>query len=546
MDLTQYLKRVLKWWWLVLLSVGIAGVASYLTTSKQPFIYQTTTTLLVGQVTQKVNPTYQDFAMTEQLARSYSQIATRQPVLQAAIDALGLEMDWQTLYAHLSVYPIEGTQLLAITTWDTSPERAVAMADEVAYQLTLQSPTSPENQIRQERGQFIQAQLDDLQNRIQGANTRIDELRTELDTTFSARQIQELQTEIASLENLINTWQANYTDLLSFFEGGDKTNLLTIIETAPLPVEPISPNVQTNVILAALAGLILSIGAVLLVEYIDDTVKSTDNLDELIDVSVLGSVARVKGVNKDTTSLVTAQNPLSEVSEAYRLICTNLQFMLVDQPSKSVVLTSATANEGKSFTVANLAVSLAQANLKTIVVDADLRRPTQHNIFQLPNIDGLTDLLRSPQAEVATYLKSTNINNLSVLPSGPLPPNPAELLSSQRMAQLLKKLEATADIVIFDTPPVMAVTDALVFAGQVGQAIVVVKAGQTRRQMLNQTLDRLRRVKVRIAGVILNQASQRSGSYSSYTYQTYNTVQETSLSTDTAEKERRRWLPAVK
>jgi capsular polysaccharide biosynthesis protein len=147
-DLLRYIKGILRWWWLLLLSTALAAVTSFYVSSQQPHIYQTSTTLLVGQVTQKITPTFQDFALSQQLAESYAQIATRQPVLQATIDALGLSTDWQSLKWQIYVASLPRTQLLAVNVSDTSPERAVAIADEIAYQLILQSPTSPENETR--------------------------------------------------------------------------------------------------------------------------------------------------------------------------------------------------------------------------------------------------------------------------------------------------------------------------------------------------------------------------------------------------------------
>src|SRR6185503_19039636 len=253
MELRQYFKSVFRWWWLILLSTTLAAVASYFASLQQPRIYQTTTTLLVGQVFQKANPNGNDFILTQQLAESYAQIAHRQPALQATVDSLELDMSWQDLGSQVSAYSIPQTQLLGITVEDISPERAVAIADEIAHQLILQSPASSENEARQERGQFVQSQLVDLESRIQNAKARVKELQAKLDTALSARQIQDLQTEISGLDDFIGKWQTTYTELLNFLQGGDSPNFLTVIEPAQLPTEPISPNIAINVLLAAAA-----------------------------------------------------------------------------------------------------------------------------------------------------------------------------------------------------------------------------------------------------------------------------------------------------
>jgi len=519
MDIRIYLKGILRWWWLIILSTAIAAAASYYASLQQPRIYQTNTTLLVGQVFEKSNPSGSDFTTLELLAQSYAQIVARQPILQATINSLGLDMSWTVLKGNVYAYAVPQTQLLVIAVNDTSPDRAVAIADEIAYQLILQSPSSPENQAREERSDFVQSQLDDLETRIDTAKARVVELENELATAFSARQIQDLQTEITNLESLINNWQANYSDLLTFLEGGDSPNYLTVIEPAQRPYNPVSPNVQLNIILAAAVGFALAFGAALLLEYIDDTIKSADDLGASTNLTVLGSVSRIDG-KEYRDKLITSLNPFSPVSEAYRILRTNLQFMSFDQSVNSIMLTSPNPGEGKSVTAANLAVIMAQADLKTIVVDADLRRPTLHKIFQVGNLEGLTDMLRQANPDLESQLKDSGINNLQVISSGPLPPNPSELLSSQRMVELMKRLEDIADVVIFDSPPVLAVTDAAVLSSRVDGVILITQAKHTRRGATREAIQRLEHVGANMLGCVLNQLSGRGNYSQSATYYT--------------------------
>lgn len=515
MELLGYVRRILKWWWLILLGTGIAAGASFVATSRQLQIYQTTATLLVGQVFREANPTGQDFYTIEQLAGSYAQIAVRQPILQAAIDSLGLEMDWQQLKSWVYAAPIPRTQLLAITVKDTSPERAAALANEIAYQLILQSPSSPENKARQERSEFVRSQLDDLETRIKAAKTRIQELEAELRTALSAREIQEAQNEISSLEDLINTWQANYTNLLNFLQGGDNPNYLTVIEPAPVPTVPVSPNMLMNVLLAAAVGFTLAAGGALVLEYIDDTIKSAEDLSQHLDLTTLGSISRMNGKGYKG-KLIVSHSPFSPISEAYRLIRTNIQFAALDRPIKSIAVTSAGPGEGKSITTSNLAVILAQAGLKTILVDADLRIPTLHKIFQVPNSGGLTDLLLAAELEIDGYLRDVGIENLELITSGALPPNASEILGSARMAQLIQRLEAMADVIVFDTPPTLPVTDTAVLSQRVHGVVLVVEAGRTRRDAARQAVARLRRGGANVVGCVLNRASTQGQDYYAY------------------------------
>ncbi len=546
MEIIKYVKRVLKWWWLVLLCTTIGAGASYVASSRQPKIYQTSATLLVGQIIRTANPTGQDFYTVQQLAESYAQIAVRQPVLQGAIDSLGLNMSWQDLKWRVYAAPIPRTQLLAITVKDTSPERAVAIADEIAYQLILQSPSSPENQARQERSGFVRNQLDDLERRIKVAQTRVKDLEVELNTALSARRIQDLQSEIANLAELINTWQANYSDLLAFLEGGESPNYLTIIEPAQLPTVPVSPDVQMNVILAAAVGFMLALGGAIVLEYLDDTIKTPEDLSVSLGLPHLGSVGQMRG--KDYKGkLITTHSPFSPTLEAYRLIRTNIQFMEVDRPAKSILVSSSSPGEGKSITAINLAITMAQADLRTIIVDADLRIPVIHKIFQVPNSGGLTDLLRSQPFKVDDYLKNTGVDNLQVITSGPLPPNSSEMLGSQRMGELIHHLGEIADVVIFDSPPVLAVADAAVLSQRVDGVVLVIESRRARRDMAQQAVNRLRQVGAHLLGCVLNRVSGQGLDQHYYAY--YTRSSERGLPEQVGEEKQRPWwqrLPALK
>ena len=208
----------------------------------------------------------------------------------------------------------------------------------------------------------------------------------------------------------------------------------------------------------------------------------------------------------NTHTLITLTNPRSPVSEAYRTLRTNLEFFSLDEPIRTLVVTSPGAEEGKSTVLANLAVALAQGGKRVILVDCDLRRPTQHTLFGLDNATGLTTMMLDEAAQADPPLRETPVDGLRVLPAGPPPPNPAELLGSRRMKETLAALLKKADVLLFDAPPVLAVTDALVLAVQTNGVLLVVKAGGTTREHVQQAKERLERVNARIVGAVLNNA----------------------------------------
>lgn len=209
-------------------------------------------------------------------------------------------------------------------------------------------------------------------------------------------------------------------------------------------------------------------------------------------------------------SLITLRDPRSHAAEAYRTLRTNIQFSSLDKPLHTLLATSTMPDEGKSTTVANLAVTMAQAEQRVILIDCDLRRPTLHTLFNLPNEVGLTSLILAND-DAALLLQATPVPGLRVLTSGPLPPRPADILGSRRMEAVIERLRAEADVVLFDTPPVVAVTDAAVLASRVDGVLLVLRAGTTTRDRARQAKQILEKVKANVLGVVLNNAEIERG-----------------------------------
>lgn len=206
--------------------------------------------------------------------------------------------------------------------------------------------------------------------------------------------------------------------------------------------------------------------------------------------------------------LITLTDPRSPVSEAYRTLRTNLSFYSVDDPIRSLVVTSSASDDGKSIVAANLAVTMAQSGRKTILVESDLRRPTLHDLFGLEAEPGLTNVILGDESGLP--LQITDVDNLSLLASGPKPPNPADMLGSKRIDSLIEELTGQADFVIFDTPPAIAVTDAAVLGAKVDGVLLVISAGKTRREHAERAKETLEKARARIVGVTLTNAPQDS------------------------------------
>ena len=211
-----------------------------------------------------------------------------------------------------------------------------------------------------------------------------------------------------------------------------------------------------------------------------------------------------------SSPLIALRDPRSPAAEAYRTLRTNIQFSSLDKPLHTLLATSTAPDEGKSTTLANLAITMAQAEQRVVLVDCDLRRPSLHTFFDLPNDLGLTTMILA-QEDAPPPLQPTSVPGLSLLASGPLPPRPADILGSRRMEAVIARLRAEADIVLFDTPPVVAVTDAAVLATKVDGVLLVFQAGQTSRERARQARQILEKVKANIVGVVLNNAQIEQG-----------------------------------
>jgi protein-tyrosine kinase len=210
-------------------------------------------------------------------------------------------------------------------------------------------------------------------------------------------------------------------------------------------------------------------------------------------------------------------DPKSVIAEAYRVLRTNLQFSAVDKPLKKVLVTSSVPQEGKSMVIANLAISIASTGKKTLLVDADLRRPKQHKNFLLENHIGLSNLL-AENLPLDKVLHTTKVDTLHVITSGPVPPNPAEMLGSDRMYKFIEEVSSIYDTILFDTPPVNSVADASILSPRMDGIILVIEAGSTEREASIIAKQQLEKVNARILGVVLNKVQQKGGSYYYYYY----------------------------
>ncbi len=297
--------------------------------------------------------------------------------------------------------------------------------------------------------------------------------------------------------------------------GGDSPVKVTVVKQADKPLVPVSPRTKVNLALGLLLGLAVGIGIAVFRETLDTTIKRIDDLARVTGAGALGMIAFDSDAAKHP--LITAIDPSSTRSESFRTLRTNLQFVDIDRPPRTVVITSAVAGEGKSTTACNLAITLAQAGIRVALVESDLRRPKIAEYLGVEGSVGLTSVLIG-RASLDDALQTWGRCGLAVLASGPIPPNPSELLGSGHMVALLRQLQQRFDVVIIDAPPLLPVTDAAVLSRICDGAVLVVRYGKTRREQLERTAQALHTVDARILGTVMNMAPTKGPDAYAYGY----------------------------
>jgi len=504
MEIKELLLPLKRWWWLILAAGIVAALASFVATLRQPPQFTATTTLMIGGTINDPNPSSNEFYLTQQLAATYADIVMREPVRNATMLTLGLN----SLPAYSAV-ALPNSQIIEISVTDTIPERAQAVAAELANQLILRSPTSerPEDV---ERQLFIQEQLDTLQTQINDTTDEIASLQAELGTLDSARDISNVQVQIAALETKRRDLQTNYASLLSNTQSG-AVNTITIIDPANLPTRPVGPNQLTSVLLAAALGVVLAMTAAYVIEFLDDTLKSAEEIKDLVQLPVIGYIGEIpKGQNH--AEIVT--DPHSRIGPAFRYLRTNIAFADAASPIHTILVTSADPEAGKTTVAVNLAFVIAQTDKKVILIDADFHRPNVHTLLGISNRSGLSDIFRD-NTRIKEVLSETKEGNLTVLTTGTLPPNPSELLASEKMDQFLEDAKKSSDLIVIDSSPFI-VADAAILAAKVDAVLWVVRAGHTRRSHIKAMKEQIVRTGARIVGIVVNGIGESSTYYTSY------------------------------
>jgi polysaccharide biosynthesis transport protein len=385
--------------------------------------------------------------------------------------------------------------------------------------------------------------VENLRTRYLSAKATEDEIRTAFNSQYNQAQGQnQAAVTIRLLKQDIETKRGFLENITKQLEGNDivvagTDNNISVAEFAIPPEKPVSPRRLTTVMAAFLLSLLFGSGLALFLEYLDDTIKTTEEVENYLQLPALAAIPTIESAPKrrlllvgaanddhddGTNQLLISKDSRSSMAEAYRQLRTSILLSTAGHAPKSLLITSSLPAEGKTTTAVNTAISLAQTGAKVLVIDADMRRPRLHSIFNISNAEGLSTTLSSDleEGEILEIIQKDEDSNLYLMPSGPIPPNPAELIGSEQMKNLLVALEKNFTHVVVDSPPIASFTDGVLIASMVDGVILVVHSGKSSRQVVHRARQLLQDIGAKIFGVVLNNVNLRSQD-NSYYYQSY-------------------------
>lgn len=513
-DLRSYLKLLSRRRWILIATFVTVVLATGLVTWRLTPIYE-------GEALVEVQPTSSSSsseasrtleALVDPTRGLQTQVTLAQSegVLSRAAKALDI-LTTDELRDALSVELLPDTQILAIRIQHERPDEARdwanAMAD--AY-LSFRRESAEENSTLQRED--ITGDIEEIQQRIRQIDVQSEQdpaaavrLRAERDRALT--QLTVLETELNELPDPDRVQR-----------GGGR-----IVTAAVAPTEPVRPRKALNMALAVVIGSLLGLGLVFVAENLDDRLKNPEEVEERVGAPVLGYIPLVKEWNDSGRSKIAILSATaSGAAEAYRTLRANLRFVSLEKPFRTILVTSPVASAGKSTTSANLAATLAQGGSKVVLVSGDLRRPSVHKLFGLSNARGVVDIL-DPDFPLSEGFQKPEIPNLRLLATGGLPPNPTEILGSERFGQILSQLREIADYVILDAPPVLGLGDSSALASKVDGVLLVVRTGSVTKREVTHAVDQLRKAGGKIAGAVLNavEAEDGYGYYYHYYYTQY-------------------------
>ena len=510
------LRKLTRKWAIPIIVVTILGAAaSYLVSKRLTPMYAATGKMLVVAGPGQPGGAGSISISATEATTTAASLITEPARLQEVIATLHLHLTTDTLSKEVSAVAESNTELVDVTVNDPSAIRAAQIANTLmdAYYA----------HVNQTNALLIEQAGAAIESQIKGVQARIAQENIQLAAAPKSGQ-DALRNTISSDNLLITQFETTYGSIQA--SQAQTLDTVQVAQVASIPDKPASPNTLLNTVAGALAALVIAAGFAYLREFLDQGLKSAEDVRDRLGVPCLGVIPKFRHLPVRGKSFAPNHRHDEAVREAYRRLRVNLLFATPDEELKTVVVTSVRAGEGKTCTAANLAVALASSERRVLLIDADLRKPDQHRLFETPLEGGLSELiLKTPTTSAAPLdgLRRTQFANLRLLTSGTVPANPAELLASKRGMAVLKSIGPEQDLIVIDTAPAGLVTDPLSVAAGASATILVVEAGKTKASQAGGTIDALREVGANVIGVVLNKASRRisTGYYYQYGHSQY-------------------------
>lgn len=478
------------------------------------------------RITQQYNASsgYTEYVYLERLMNTYAELLKSETILAKVIADLGLKATPNALLARTVIEVLPNTELLRITVGDSRADRASNIANALAAVLVEQGQALYSGETKSAR-EILQQQLTAIEDSLEQDRAALQGL-LDNSTQDNAR--------MDALEMKIQSEEAVYLSLLRQYEEvrvteASRESSAAIVAAASPPEAPSRPRVKLNLALGTLVGAVAGVALAILFEYMDPTLHSTDDLEAVAAASVLGVIPRFAVRGSSPHQILLSSNGHCPAGEAFRMLKGNLLSAASTRPLKTLLVTSAEEGVGKSTVVANLAVSMADAGLNVVVVDADSRRPSLHEMFGLPNDLGLSTVLLDLDQLKAT-VRDSGIRGVRVLTSGPTPDNPAELTGLPAMQELVAELAKGSDVVLLDSPPILAVAETAALAPMVDGVLLVAAQDQTSKRGVQRALRHLGRIRADALGIVFNKATDIDAGYYHYYHEGERTSYLRSLS----------------
>jgi capsular exopolysaccharide synthesis family protein len=503
MELLSYIEILKRRFWVIALTtivtVAIIGLGSFLMTP----VYSASAVIRIAQI-QDGSVSYYDLNYSERLMNTYAHLLESRPFLDEVIQRLELNITPASLANSITIEALANTELLEITVENPNPGLAMGIANTLGDLLVEQREILYTGGGGRSAREILEDQLAVVEENLTADRASLQELLNDGADLEQGGIVQDISSRIQVQEQ-------TYAMLLNEYERAQiaeaaRANSISVVEPAILPDAPSKPQKALNITLGFLVGLVGGVGLAFLFENLDLGIYSAEELENVTNAPLLGSIPRLNLSGRSPhRAILLVGNRQPGSREAFRILRTNVHAQISSTAARKLLITSADKRVGKSTVVANLAVTMSQTGRKVVIVDSNFRNPCLHELFGISNDWGLSTMITRPsRTSSVTQLAKTKFPGVSLLTSGPLPPNPAERVSSLQMQKVLAELVMETDLVLLDSPAILDFADSAALASMVDGVLLVASRGESTEKGVQKALQQIDNVGAKILGVVFN------------------------------------------